>query len=196
MPLFCDTALAERIERAEAQLMAGCCAAATDGYVRPLAGGVACFAEPGSPFNKVAGVGFAGVPGVTDLDEVEAAFAARGAGVQVELAHLGEPATGVLRTERGFRLESFENVLGLALDGDYERAPPPGIVSDEAAATSSSVGSTSWPTASPTPTPRACQAICAMPPVTRRPAPPPMTPSRSAAWRWTPAAASCRSARR
>jgi hypothetical protein len=70
-PLFCDTALAERIERAEAQLMADCCAAATDGYVRPLAGGVACFAEPGSPFNKVVGVGFAGVPGVADLTEVQ-----------------------------------------------------------------------------------------------------------------------------
>ena len=128
MPLFCDTALAERIERAEARLMAECCAAAADGYVRPLAGGVACYAEPDSPFNKVAGVGFAGVPGVADLDVVEAAFAARGAGVQVELAHLGEPATGVLLTERGYRLESFENVLGLALDGDHERAAPPGIV--------------------------------------------------------------------
>jgi GNAT superfamily N-acetyltransferase len=126
-PLFCDTALAERIERAEAQLMAACAAAAS-GFARSLAGGVASFAEPGSPFNKVAGLGFAGVPTVTELDEVEQAFAANSAATQVELAHLADPAIGVLLTERGYRLESFENVLGLALDGRHERAARPGIV--------------------------------------------------------------------
>jgi GNAT superfamily N-acetyltransferase len=124
-PLFCDTSLAERIERAEADLMAQCCPA---GFVRPIAGGVACYAEPDSPFNKVAGLGFAGIPGTAELEEVEKAFAGRGAGVQVELAHLADPAIAVLLTGRGYRLESFENVLGLALDGDHERATPPGIV--------------------------------------------------------------------
>jgi ribosomal protein S18 acetylase RimI-like enzyme len=122
--VFCDIALAERIERAEAELMAAC-AAAAGGFARRVAGGVACFAEPGSPFNKVAGLGFAGVPEVAELHEVEKAFGVHG--VQVELAHLADPAIGVLLTERGYRLESFENVLGLALDGEYARAAPPGI---------------------------------------------------------------------
>ncbi|TDV49807.1 GNAT family N-acetyltransferase [Actinophytocola oryzae] len=126
-PLFCDTALAERIERAEAQLMA-VCAAAASGFARSLAGGVASFAEPGSPFNKVAGLGFDGLPEPADLDEVEQAFAANGAATQVELAHLADPAIGVLLTERGYRLESFENVLGLALDGRHESVTRPGIV--------------------------------------------------------------------
>jgi GNAT superfamily N-acetyltransferase len=125
-PLFCDTALAARIERAEAELMARCCA--PGGFVRPLAGGVACFAEPGSPFDKVAGLGFAGVPDIADLREVEEAFAAEGAGVQVELANLADPAIGVLLTGHGYRLESFENVLGRVLDGDFDRDTPPGIV--------------------------------------------------------------------
>jgi hypothetical protein len=68
LPLFCDTALAERIERAEAQLIAKASEAArhrragTAGFVIPIAGGVASFAEEGSPFNKVAGLGFVGVP--------------------------------------------------------------------------------------------------------------------------------------
>ncbi|HYQ66982.1 GNAT family N-acetyltransferase [Actinophytocola sp.] len=129
--LFCDTALAGRIERVEAGLIAACGRAAqvdSAGFVRAIAGGVACFAEPGSPFNKVAGLGFGGVPGVADLDGIEQAFAAHGAAVQVELAHLADPAVGVLLTGRGYRLESFENVLGLALDGEYERPMPSGVV--------------------------------------------------------------------
>ncbi|MEV4314750.1 GNAT family N-acetyltransferase [Actinocrispum sp. NPDC049592] len=131
-PLFCDTVLAERIERAEARLMAECCEAAqrgdSPGFVHVLAGGVASFAEDGSPYNKVAGLGFHGVPSAADLDDVEKAFAAHGAVVQVELAHLADPAIGVLLTERGYRLESFENVLGLALDGEYEPVALPGFV--------------------------------------------------------------------
>jgi hypothetical protein len=133
LPLFCDIALAERIERAEAQLMAECTEAAsrrtgdTVGFVIAVAGGVASFAETDSPFNKVAGLGFGGLPSAAVLDEVERAFTACGAPVQVELAHLVDPAIGILLTERGYRLESFENVLGLALDGKFERVTPPGV---------------------------------------------------------------------
>jgi hypothetical protein len=73
-PLFCDTALAQRIERAEAQLIAMASRAAsarqdTAGFVIPLCGGVASFAEEGSPFNKVAGLGFDGVPNAAALAE-------------------------------------------------------------------------------------------------------------------------------
>lgn len=133
MSLFCDAALVERIERVEAALMAQCADAARHrdpdaaGFVRPIVGGVATFAETGSPFNKVAGMGFAGVPTAADLDAVEKEFAARGAATQVELTHLADPAIGVVLTERGYRLESFENVLGLALDGEYERGTSPGV---------------------------------------------------------------------
>jgi GNAT superfamily N-acetyltransferase len=95
--------------------------------VIPIAGGVATFAEEGSPFNKVAGLGFGGVPSAAALDEIERAFAACGAPVQIELAHLADPAIGALLTERGYRLVSFENVLGLALEGEAERATPPGV---------------------------------------------------------------------
>ena len=77
LPLFCDTALAERIERAEAQLIARASKAArhrradTAGFVIPFAGGVASFAEEGSPFNKVAGLGFGDVPSAAALDQIE-----------------------------------------------------------------------------------------------------------------------------
>jgi GNAT superfamily N-acetyltransferase len=130
MPLFCDTSLAERIERVEAQLIAKASEAArrrsagTAGFSIPIAGGVASFAEEGSPFNKVAGIGFGGVPDPAALAEIERAFSVCGAPVQMELA---DPMIGALLTERGYQLVSFENVLGLALSGEPERDTPPGI---------------------------------------------------------------------
>jgi len=132
VPLFCDTALARRIERAEAQLIALCNEAArrrggTAGFVIPVAGGVASFAGHGSPYNKVAGLGFGGVPDPAALDEIEQAFAASGSPAQIELAHLADPAIGALLTGRGYRLESFENVLGRNLTEEPERVMPPGI---------------------------------------------------------------------
>jgi hypothetical protein len=80
LPLFCDTALAERIE---AQLVAQGSETAhhragdSAGFVIPVAGGVASFAEAGSPLNKVAGLGFGGVPTAAALQEIERAFTAR-----------------------------------------------------------------------------------------------------------------------
>jgi GNAT superfamily N-acetyltransferase len=131
-PLFCDTALAGRIERVEVQLIAQSSEAArrragTAGFVIPIAGGVASFAGEGSPYNKVAGLGFGGVPDPAALDEIEKAFAACGSPVQIELAHLADPAIGVLLAGRGYRLESFENVLGRALAGEPGRMMPSGV---------------------------------------------------------------------
>lgn len=132
MALFCDIPLAARIERAEAELIAACATAAhrrtgAAGVVLPIAGGTATFAEADSPFNKVAGLGFAGVPDAADLDEVERAFAACGAPVQVELSQLADPAVGELLTGRGYRLVMFENVLGRAVDAPPVGPTPPGI---------------------------------------------------------------------
>ncbi|MFH8484935.1 GNAT family N-acetyltransferase [Streptomyces longisporoflavus] len=133
LPLFCGTELAQRIERVEAQLISRGSEAArrrradAEGFVLPFAGGVASYAEEGSPLNKIAGIGFDGVPDIAALDEVERAFAACHSPVQIELAHLADPAIAALLTERGYRLVSFENVLGLALKGERERVTPAGI---------------------------------------------------------------------
>jgi GNAT superfamily N-acetyltransferase len=121
--LFCDIALAARIERAEVQLVAQGSEAARRrgadprGFATPLAGGVASFADTDSPLNKIAGLGFAGVPAEADLHRLEAAFAACGAPVQAEIAALADPAVGELFTGRGYQLVSFENVLGHPLAG-------------------------------------------------------------------------------
>lgn len=122
--LFCDTGTAGRIERMETEAIAGGVRAglrratsAAGGFTHEIAGGAACFAGPNSPLNKVVGVGFAGVPSTAQWEAVEQAYAEVGAPVQVELAHLADPRTGAELTARGYRLTSFENVLGLRLRG-------------------------------------------------------------------------------
>jgi GNAT superfamily N-acetyltransferase len=131
--LFCDLGLAERIERAEAGLIEASARAAHRrlgdgrGFVIPVGGGLASFADDDSPYNKVVGLGFGGVPAGRELDEIERAYARVGAPVQVELAHLGDPEIGILLSRRGYQLESFENVLGLAIGQRYDVVLPDGI---------------------------------------------------------------------
>ncbi|NGN63093.1 GNAT family N-acetyltransferase [Streptomyces sp. A7024] len=126
--MFCSLELGERIERAAAELNAEGSRVAVErlggGFVLPVAGGVACFSEADSPLNKVAGLGFGGVPKDDELDEVERRHAAVGAPVQVELAHLADPGVGERLTARGYRLVGFENVLGRAPHPDDATRPP------------------------------------------------------------------------
>jgi GNAT superfamily N-acetyltransferase len=141
-PLFGSTALAERIERVETQLITTATQAArlrsgAASFVTPIAGGAACYAEDGSPLNKIVGLGFGGVPSADALDEIERAFASRAAATQVELANLADPAIGAALTSRGYQLVAFENVLGRSLDGDLQPVTPPDVevkVSDDRAA--------------------------------------------------------------
>lgn len=118
--------LAARIERAECRLLRDACARVhlrlgDTVFAMPLAGGVAAFTEPGSPINKVAGLGFTGPPGEDALSAVEHAYETRGAPVQVEVATLADPAIVRALTARGYVLVGFEHVLGRAL-AEEERA--------------------------------------------------------------------------
>lgn len=127
--LFPGTPLAARIERAESRFMADCAAAAllrrTDSrvFTIPIAGGFATFTSAGSPLNKVTGLGFGGPLDEGALAAVERAFFDRGSHVQVEVSTLADPAIVQALTRRGYVLQGFENVLGLALTP--AAAPPP-----------------------------------------------------------------------
>jgi GNAT superfamily N-acetyltransferase len=81
-----------------------------------VAGGAAVLGETGSPFNKVIGVGFEGVPDTFTLEAIERAHAARQARLQLELSTLADPAVGRMLTGRGYRLVGFENILARRLD--------------------------------------------------------------------------------
>ncbi|WP_280348460.1 GNAT family N-acetyltransferase [Nocardia neocaledoniensis] len=127
--LFCGVESAARIERMETAAMVGAVAAgrarvpAGGAFAREFGGGAACFAEVGSPLNKVVGIGFDGVPSAAEWETVEAAYAAVGVPVQVELAHLADPRIGAELTGRGYRLVSFEDVLGMEPAGRVWAAP-------------------------------------------------------------------------
>ena len=132
-PLFCDTALAERIERVEVQLVTEASPGGPPPQRRTGASSspspAASRASPSRARRSTRSRGSAsrGVPDTAALDEIERAFAACDAPVQVELPHLADPAIGALLTGRGYRLESFENVLGRALRDEPERVTPPGV---------------------------------------------------------------------
>lgn len=125
--LFCGTELGRRIEHAEAALMSAAVAAAgrrgADGFALPLAGGVAAYAEPGAPFNKVVGLGFAGVPTEADIGAVERAYADHGSPTPIELSTLADPRIAELLGARGYRVVAFEDVLGRALGATPEPVP-------------------------------------------------------------------------
>ena len=135
--LFASTELAARIERAECALIAASGRALLgsrpdmDGELLEIGGGVAAFMGPGSPLNKVCGLGFGPPLDAEALDRIEAVFAARDHPVQVELSTLADPGIGTVLTRRGYLLMGFENVLGRPLDPeDADPAPRtiPGLV--------------------------------------------------------------------
>jgi hypothetical protein len=79
---------------------------------------LAAFTEPGSPLNKVAGLGFSASFDEAAFAAIERAYAERGAAVQVELATLADPALAKRLTRRGYELVGVENVLGRPLPVD------------------------------------------------------------------------------
>ncbi|HET9623480.1 MAG TPA: GNAT family N-acetyltransferase [Kofleriaceae bacterium] len=121
--MFVDLSTALRLERAEAhviQAVAEACAAPR-AFALPIGAGVAGYLRPGSPLNKLTGIGLDGVPDDAALERFEARFAERDEPPRVELATLADPALGQRLTARGYALHGFENVLVRRL---ADLAPP------------------------------------------------------------------------
>ena len=114
--MFADAALAARIDRMEARLCARLVMAAPPHasggpFVLPIDGGLALFAGPRSPMNKVIGFGFDGELNLQEVATIEERWAERGEPVRIELSILADPAVVAKLSERGYRLQGFENVL-------------------------------------------------------------------------------------
>jgi GNAT superfamily N-acetyltransferase len=118
--LFCDIALARRIEGGECRLVCDIGQVLLDGgrdaFVVPLTGGAAVFGGADSPFNKLVGLGFDGVPDASALDAVEQAYAVRGVSVRAEVSSVADPEVLAALSKRGYALIGFEDVLGRSLD--------------------------------------------------------------------------------
>jgi predicted GNAT family acetyltransferase len=85
----------------------------------PLAGGTAVYATPGSPLNKVIGVGLEPTFDVerltAELAAIETAWQQRNEPVRIELSTLANPEIYPLLHARGYVLQGFENELGRPL---------------------------------------------------------------------------------
>jgi hypothetical protein len=125
--MFVTATVAKRIERAESEVVRAAANAsavrvgADQMVLRDIAGGIAVFVENGCPFNKVAGLGFGGVPAAGELDALEREFSRRGAAVRVEISTLADPAVAGAFVRRGYQLAGFENVLGCDLSSSPAR---------------------------------------------------------------------------
>jgi hypothetical protein len=115
--------LARRVDRAEIEF----CALATmlgapDAATLERGGGLAVYGSPGSPVNKVLGLGLGVDVTDEDLDAVEQFYAERGCPVQIELCPLASPDLAPRLTKRGYVLQAFENEL--ARPAPTEPVPP------------------------------------------------------------------------
>lgn len=133
--LFADTALAARIDRAEARLCADVAAfVATrrqaDTTIIPISGGLATYVSPASPLNKVICLAMDSAFDLPALERIEAEWDRRREPVRIELSILADPSAGGVLTGRGYRLHGFENVLGLPLDHWRDDAAVPGVTVD------------------------------------------------------------------
>jgi ribosomal protein S18 acetylase RimI-like enzyme len=104
--------LARRVDRAEIEF----CALATmlgapDAATLERGGGLAVYSAPGSPVNKVLGVGLGIEVTDDDLDAVEHFYAERSCPVQIELCPLASADLAPRLTKRGYLLQAFENEL-------------------------------------------------------------------------------------
>jgi hypothetical protein len=110
MALFADSDLAQRIEAAEASLTRDVTLAVqgapggAQAFVQVIAGGVGAFARPGSPMNKVIGLGLTEDLEEAALAELEGRYRAAGEPVRVELATLARAEVAPRLTARGYRL--------------------------------------------------------------------------------------------
>lgn len=93
--------------------------------IREAAGGVGVYVEPGAPFNKVAGLGFDGVPPLEFFESLEREFAERQAPLQFEVSSLADPSIVRTLTLRDYLLVGFENVLGLRVHARMADSLPP-----------------------------------------------------------------------
>ena len=118
--MFVTPAIARRIELAEAEVTRSVVASARhapNAFWRPFESGAASYLRPDSPMNKVIGAGLDAPIDPAALSGLETELRPRGDVVRVELATVAIAASGILLTERGYRLLGFE-LRQLAVGGD------------------------------------------------------------------------------
>lgn len=109
--------LARRVDRAEIDLCALAGAHGTPGGIASLeaGGGLAVFSRPGSPLNKMLGLGLSGPVSDEALDAIQRFFSEHSAPAQIELCPLAYVDVPSRLCARGFVLQAFETQLARAM---------------------------------------------------------------------------------
>lgn len=127
-PVIADLPLALRIDGAAARLNSGIAGLARslypEAFALPIAGGVASYCGPGSPINKLIGLGLNEPIDEAQLDSIERAFFVHAAPVQAEVASLAMSLNFPIFGRRGYTFQGFEDVLGLDLTPKLPVPPP------------------------------------------------------------------------
>ncbi|MFL6628947.1 MAG: GNAT family N-acetyltransferase [Vitreoscilla sp.] len=97
---------------------------AADAHVVEIGSGVAAFAERlfGRKLNHVTGLGLAGAIDEDALARLEAAYAARGLGVEIDLCPHADAGALALLGRRGYAVNAFSNTYARTLDDVPARA--------------------------------------------------------------------------
>lgn len=121
---FADLALAQRIEKAQADYAAAGALAwqeqnpSKQVAVLEVAGGRAVFLGSDSPLTHAIGLGLNGEVKPADLDRLEDFYRGRDLSVKIDLCPLADPSLVNLLARRGYHPVEFANVLFRSLDGD------------------------------------------------------------------------------
>jgi GNAT superfamily N-acetyltransferase len=109
--VFADSALARRLEAAEATNARLCTGSAAGAAFLDIAGGCAIFVGADSPLTQTVGLGLNGPVTEGEIDSLEAFFRSRGADVSIDLCPLADPGLLEILSRRGYRATEFNNVL-------------------------------------------------------------------------------------
>jgi hypothetical protein len=115
--IHADSALARRLEIAEAVNARGCTAIYPQAASVEVAGGLAIFAGAGSPLNHAVGLGLSGPVAESEIGALEEFFRSRGATPSIDLCPLSDPSLTELLTGRGYGITEFNNVMVRRLVG-------------------------------------------------------------------------------
>jgi len=130
VPQVTDTALSQRLERAEAKASAAYvesrawAAPSIGAEWRDFDGTYAMFDGIGSPLSQTFGLGLFSPPTSAQLEAIESFFRDRGAEVFHEVSPLADPGVLGLMAERGYHPIELTSVMHLRLTPDRARSQP------------------------------------------------------------------------
>ncbi len=131
VPIHASVDLARRVDLGEIRFCALAARVGQAGGASALevGGGMALCGAPGSPFNKVLGLGLGATVSDADLDAIDEFYDERGVASQIELCPLATQGLAPRLAGRGYTLQGFENQLARVLDGTDRGQPtlPPSI---------------------------------------------------------------------